>query len=750
MRRSARHGVLATALFVAACRSPATVVEVIVETDADPARRFELRVCVARQGDAIDPARCATSWTHGGPGTTESFYASFGVRPPSGWNGTDLVDVLLLARLEATTSAPAVSFSRRLRFGFVRGASNVQRVFLPVRCGAPSDSCTRTPLASCTISTFCEERSQTCSDDAMCVDPLVAPVPRDGGANMDVLPPRRDVVTEDRSAAMDVASDVIATDVATDQPTADAPDVVLAPPPVLLSPRAGEVVRGRRPLFRWRFGPGEPAHIRVCTSRTCAAGTIEASAQIDRWTPALDLQTRPQRLYWQVMPFVDGAPDPSRASVMRPLWVSGTGCAEAPALDLDDNGAVDLAVGMGTASTAPVGRSIGAVAAFNHRATMPNTWPANEDSAWLAGAADSGFGSSQTVADFDGDGNVDLVVGEAGAPGTTGQLIIVHGGNSLMNALSLARVGATVAANHGRSLAALGDLDADGDEEILVGGTQSALVVRGRPLLGSAPPAAVIPAPASARDFGRAVSACDLDGDGIKEIVIGAPDTGTLSPAEGRVLIYRWVADSAASVESINGALANGRFGAALACGDLNSDGRDDLIVGAPGATSGAGEYLVYLGSATPPLARFTIRVSAGGADALGTSLAAGRDIDGGGVCDLVVGAPRAVVSSIASGRVTVVFGTPTLSGTTMLRTGFVAGTQANEGFGGAVALVPDGTGDGRAELIVGSASFASTLAAVGRAVVYRGRISFTPQPSADFVWVGDRVDQRFGLSFAP
>lgn len=747
---------VASALVVSSCRSPATSVEVIVETDADPTRRFELRVCVVRAGETLDPARCTTSWTHGGPGTTESFYASFGVRPPSGWNGTDLVDVLLLARLEATPSAPTVSFSRRLRFGFVRGATNVQRVFLPVRCGAPSDSCTRTPTASCTISAFCEERNQTCNDDAVCVDPMVTPAPRDAGASSDALPPRRDATPEDRVTPMDVASDapsaIDATvdDIVTDQPTVDVPDVVLAPPPVLLSPRAGEVVRGRRPTFRWRYGPGEPAHIRVCTSRACDVGTIASSAQIDMWTASIDLPIRPQRLYWQVAPFVSGAPDFSRASPMRQLWVSGTNCGEPPALDIDDNGATDLGIGMSVSPTAPAGTSVAAVAGYTNRGTMPNPWPATVDSLWVAGGAGTMFGISQAVADFDGDGRVDIVIGEPGATGSAGQFAVVHGAGSPTRMVSTDALGGTLGANYGRAIAAAGDLDGDGDEEVLAGGTQSALVVFGRPMLAATPTAVSIPSPASARDFGRAVAACDFDGDGTKELVIGAPDTGIVSTAEGRVLIYRWVAGSAMSLQSIDGAMPSGRFGRTLACGDINADGRDDLIVGAPGASGGSGEYLVYLGFATTPLARFTVRVSAGSPESLGTAIAAGRDIDGDGTCDLAVSAPRASVSGAVLGRVSIVFGSPTLSGTTMLRIGTVAGTQSNEDFGSAIALVPDATGDRLAELIVGSTSFNSAVIGAGRVLVYRGRASFMPQPSADFEWVGTRATQKLGASFAP
>ncbi len=106
----------------------------------------------------------------------------------------------------------------------------------------------------------------------------------------------------------------------------------------------------------------------------------------------------------------------------------------------------------------------------------------------------------------------------------------------------------------------------------------------------------------------------------------------------------------------IHGADANDRLGTSLAVGDVNGDGIPDIVVGAPGGDgpaetrSGAGEVYVVFGG--PHLTRGTVRDMAGlvapGADvvifgpepiaSLGASLAIG-DINGDGVDDILAGA---------------------------------------------------------------------------------------------------------------
>lgn len=125
--------------------------------------------------------------------------------------------------------------------------------------------------------------------------------------------------------------------------------------------------------------------------------------------------------------------------------------------------------------------------------------------------------------------------------------------------------------------------------------------------------------------FGTSVLIADLNGDGKGEIVTGAPgarllyhfvhDYSTTYPFNidsadiGRVFAINWEHVTASGTSYIDeqsdlvivGSRNISRFGYSLASGDMNNDGYDDLVVGAPGnggtLSSNYGHAYVYYGS---------------------------------------------------------------------------------------------------------------------------------------------------------
>lgn len=295
------------------------------------------------------------------------------------------------------------------------------------------------------------------------------------------------------------------------------------------------------------------------------------------------------------------------------------------------------------------------------------------------GTAQDQAGGAVALADLDGDGIDDLVIGARYADPrgrvNAGQVFVVYGGPNVQGTVFLSDTyagptvrGAAPLDQLGEALAA-GDFDGNGRDDLAVGASWVDAAGRadagavylflgagsGFPsidLASQAAPVTVLGAAASQR-CGSAVVLADLDGDGRDELIIGCPRAGQA----GRVHVVAGTAapgstiDLAASGASsaIDGSLSGGEFGAALAAGDVNHDGKEDLLAGAPYASPAgrniAGAAYLILGrspfgsvAAIGQAAEVTILGAAAG-DTLGSAVAAG-DLSGDSRFELLLGAP--------------------------------------------------------------------------------------------------------------
>jgi hypothetical protein len=233
-------------------------------------------------------------------------------------------------------------------------------------------------------------------------------------------------------------------------------------------------------------------------------------------------------------------------------------------------------------------------------------------------------------------------------------------------------------------------------------------------------------------------SAGDINGDGFEDLIIGgysADADGRDDAGESYVVFGKASGFSPSlnlsTLNGTNGFVINGIDARDLSgfsvssAGDVNGDGFDDLIIGAPLADANgqaeAGESYVVFGKASgfsPSLNLSTLNGTNGfvinGIDAndlFGVSVGSAGDINGDGFDDMIVGAPTAdPVSNAAVGESYVVFGkasgfTPSLNLSTLNGTnGFVInGIDVNDFSGISVSSAGDVNGDGFDDLIIGA-----------------------------------------------
>jgi len=153
--------------------------------------------------------------------------------------------------------------------------------------------------------------------------------------------------------------------------------------------------------------------------------------------------------------------------------------------------------------------------------------------------------------------------------------------------------------------------------------------------------------PSGTGDFGWSVSSAgDVNGDGLGDVVIGAPNVTGMTPGQAHIKYGALNQNfDNETDETITGEANGDQFGFSVACaGDVDNSGNDDIIVGAPYYdTDDKGRAYVFYGDGTiPSLASNADHINTGvtSGEHFGWSVSFAGDVNVNGYCDILVGSP--------------------------------------------------------------------------------------------------------------
>ncbi|WJV44151.1 FG-GAP repeat protein [Streptomyces flavofungini] len=359
------------------------------------------------------------------------------------------------------------------------------------------------------------------------------------------------------------------------------------------------------------------------------------------------------------------------AGAVLPTGGAATAAPRTATSDFNGDGYADLAVGVpdgtvgGEAEAGYVNVVWGGPKGVGAHGSIRVTQATPE----VPGTPEAGdrFGASVVLTDLNGDGTAELLAGAPGEDVTdrgtdAGTVIVVGGSKSGPGPGATVLTGPSPSAAYGKSVAAA-DLTGGGNKTIVVGGTGKvvARVIVGEDSMVTT----VVAAPMGGR--APALATGDFDSDGVVDLAVaywtaGAPST------QSHVRLWKWDADRSEMANFWN---TDNAGVTALAAGDFDGDGNDDLALGecreiadeniddpcGPEKLAKGGGVHVHYGS--PASGSFGTRAQtlnqdtagvpgvAEDGDRFGAALAV-ADVDRDGRDDLIAGAPGEAIGSEA------------------------------------------------------------------------------------------------------
>jgi len=262
----------------------------------------------------------------------------------------------------------------------------------------------------------------------------------------------------------------------------------------------------------------------------------------------------------------------------------------------------------------------------------------------------------------------------------------------------------------GTGVESAGDVDGDGLQDVIAGAPYS-----GRAYVYSGKDGHTLFTLRAENDsdaFGQHVSSAgDVDHDGHADFLVGAPSNKAGGRGAGRAYLYS--GKDGHLLLTLTGGRAGDAFGSTVA--GYSDSARTFLVVGAPGAGGGkTGRTYVYDGLSEKP--RFIIESDSTGRALGAMFVSVMGDVNGDGVPDIYASDFTNGAKGLSTGRIYV------HSGRDGKRLLTLTGEGAGEGFGIGPGRAGDVDHDGHADLVVGSWQYSTAATSGGRVYLYSGR----------------------------
>lgn len=463
------------------------------------------------------------------------------------------------------------------------------------------------------------------------------------------------------------------------------------------------------------------------------------------------------------------------------------GFAVSSAGDINGDGYYDVIAG-----AEGYGSNRGRAYIFRGGASMDNT----ADITFTGENLNDHFGSSVSSAgDINGDGFSDILIGAVDFNASEGKAYVYTGGIAMDNVLDRYLSGAGLNSDFASSVSSAGDINNDGYSDFIIGEdtNDEAATNAGKAyvyinsMTGIEATDMVFDGNAATDNFGNSVSpAGDLNNDGYDDFIVGAKLNDSTGSAAGQAYIFFGGANLDKIPDLIlNGAAAGDQFGTSVSkAGDVNGDGYDDVIVGAPNNDAGAsnsGRAYIYFGGASMNNSADVLLTGANIDDRYGYSVSDAGDVNGDGFADVVIGSNNtqnsylyyggSAMNNVVDVNLTgynissagdvngdgfddVITGNPnTTNGTARIYYGSVLmnsgvdvtmnGQASGDNFGISVSKAGDVNGDGYGDVIVGAYFNDNGGNLSGSSYIFYG--GFIMNNSADVMLSGLEASDYFG-----